>query len=50
MLIFGALLVIMMIVRPEGLWPAPRRRMELHEDEPDFNPPDEALAGEGGRK
>jgi branched-chain amino acid transport system permease protein len=32
-LAFGALLVVMMIVRPEGLWPAPRRRMELGRDE-----------------
>jgi ABC-type branched-subunit amino acid transport system permease subunit len=34
MLAFGALLVVMMIVRPEGLWPSARRRMELHEEEP----------------
>jgi len=33
MLVFGVLLVVMMIVRPEGLWPAPRRRMELGRDE-----------------
>jgi ABC-type branched-subunit amino acid transport system permease subunit len=32
-LAFGALLVLMMIVRPEGLWPSKRRRMEMHEDE-----------------
>lgn len=32
-LAFGALLVVMMIWRPEGLWPAPRRRLELHEDQ-----------------
>jgi branched-chain amino acid transport system permease protein len=31
MLVFGALLIVMMIVRPEGLWPSARRRMELHE-------------------
>ncbi len=31
MLAFGALLVIMMIVRPEGLWPSARRKMELYE-------------------
>jgi branched-chain amino acid transport system permease protein len=29
LLAYGALLVGMMIVRPEGLWPAARRRMEL---------------------
>jgi branched-chain amino acid transport system permease protein len=33
MLIFGMLLVVMMIVRPEGLWPSQRRRMELHRDD-----------------
>jgi branched-chain amino acid transport system permease protein len=31
MLAFGTLLVAMMILRPEGLWPSKRRRMELHE-------------------
>ncbi len=30
MLVFGALLIVMMIVRPEGLWPSKRRSMELH--------------------
>ena len=30
-LAFGALLVIMMIVRPEGIWPSKRRRLELYE-------------------
>ena len=33
MLFFGALLIFMMIVRPEGLWPSKRRQMELHEKE-----------------
>ncbi|NIV34026.1 MAG: hypothetical protein GWN58_32650, partial [Anaerolineae bacterium] len=33
MLFFGALLIFMMIVRPEGLWPSKRRQMELHEEE-----------------
>jgi ABC-type branched-subunit amino acid transport system permease subunit len=33
MLFFGALLIFMMIVRPEGLWPSQRRRMELREEE-----------------
>jgi ABC-type branched-subunit amino acid transport system permease subunit len=31
MLAFGALLIIMMILRPEGLWPSKRRAMELRE-------------------
>jgi branched-chain amino acid transport system permease protein len=28
MMVFGALLVMMMIIRPEGLWPARRPRLE----------------------
>ena len=32
-LVYGALLVTMMLTRPEGLWPEERRRLELHEDE-----------------
>jgi branched-chain amino acid transport system permease protein len=28
--IFGLALVIMMLVRPEGLFPSTRRKMELH--------------------
>jgi len=35
MLAFGALLVIMMIVRPEGLWPPARRKLELETETPD---------------
>jgi branched-chain amino acid transport system permease protein len=30
-LVFGALLIVMMILRPEGLWPSQRRAMELRE-------------------
>jgi branched-chain amino acid transport system permease protein len=37
-LAYGALLVIMMIVRPEGLWPAPRRRLEFHAGELENEP------------
>lgn len=33
LLTFGGLLVVMMILRPEGLWPAPRRRLELHAED-----------------
>jgi branched-chain amino acid transport system permease protein len=33
MLAFGALLIFMMIARPEGLWPSRRRQMELHRQE-----------------
>jgi len=34
-LAYGALLVVMMLTRPEGLWPEERRRLELHEAEPE---------------
>jgi branched-chain amino acid transport system permease protein len=33
MLTFGALLVLMMLARPEGLWPAQHRRRELASDD-----------------
>jgi len=29
--------VVMMLVRPEGLWPEAVRRREFHEDEPSEN-------------
>lgn len=32
-LVYGAVLVGMMLMRPEGLWPEARRRLELHEEE-----------------
>jgi branched-chain amino acid transport system permease protein len=32
LLVFGGLLVVMMIWRPEGLWPASRPRLEKHEE------------------
>jgi len=32
-LLYGAVLVMMMLTRPEGLWPEARRRLELHEEE-----------------
>jgi len=32
MLVFGALLVVMMIIRPEGLWPAKRPKLEVDID------------------
>jgi branched-chain amino acid transport system permease protein len=32
-LFFGAALVLVMLVRPEGLWPEATRRRELHEEE-----------------
>ena len=48
LLVFGGLLVFMMIIRPEGIWPAPRRMMELHEDEGGGVPPKESIFGEEG--
>jgi ABC-type branched-subunit amino acid transport system permease subunit len=48
LLVFGALLVVMMIIRPEGLWPASRRRMELHEAELDLMPPDDSVVVKEG--
>ncbi len=47
LLVFGGLLVAMMIVRPEGIWPAPRRMMELHDDM-EAAPPDGTLVGDEG--
>jgi len=32
-LLYGAALVMMMLTRPEGLWPEARRKLELHEEE-----------------
>jgi ABC-type branched-subunit amino acid transport system permease subunit len=39
-LAFGALLVIMMILRPQGLWPSARRRLEMHIEEVPAGEPD----------
>lgn len=36
MLLFGLALVVVMIYRPEGLWPSPRRARELEPDNPDI--------------
>ncbi len=33
MLVYGALLVVMMLVKPEGLWPAESAKREFHADE-----------------
>ncbi len=35
LLVYGAALVAMMLLRPEGLWPEAVRRRELHEEEPE---------------
>lgn len=33
LLVVGAVMVAMMLIKPEGLWPEERRRLELHEEE-----------------
>lgn len=45
LLVYGAALVIMMLLKPEGLWPAEIRRRELHEAEPKVL--EEAIPQEG---
>jgi branched-chain amino acid transport system permease protein len=48
-LIYGALLIVMMLTRPEGLWPEATRRQELHEAMgTDAEPGVEAVASPGG--
>jgi branched-chain amino acid transport system permease protein len=46
-LVYGAVLVIMMLTRPEGLAPEARRRLELHEDELGVKPEPEPVNGSG---
>ena len=41
LLIYGAMLIVMMLARPEGFWPSEVRRRELHADL------DGPLSGEG---
>lgn len=38
LLIYGALLVVMMLVKPEGFWPSEVRKRELREDEEEIQP------------
>jgi branched-chain amino acid transport system permease protein len=45
MLIFGLGLVVMMLVRPEGLWPSTVRRRELHSEGMTDSGPGELVAG-----
>jgi branched-chain amino acid transport system permease protein len=46
LLLYGALLVVMMRSRPEGLWPSETRRRELHSDEEE--PPLDEIPGSTG--
>jgi branched-chain amino acid transport system permease protein len=44
LLVYGAALVAMMLFRPEGLWPEARRKLELHENEPEDIVPEQDMA------
>jgi branched-chain amino acid transport system permease protein len=47
--VFGAVLVAMMLFRPEGVIPSAKRKQELHETlGPEGEPPPEAVAAPGG--
>jgi branched-chain amino acid transport system permease protein len=47
LLVFGAALVAMMLLRPEGLWPEAVHRRELHEEESLEDKPGSAAAPPG---
>jgi branched-chain amino acid transport system permease protein len=47
LLMYGALLIVMMLIKPEGFWPSAVRRRELHSAENDYLE-DGALATEAG--
>lgn len=44
LLMYGALLIVMMLVRPEGFWPSAIRKRELHADENNFELDEQAEA------
>ncbi len=50
MLAFGALLIVMMIVRPEGIWPATRRGMARPQQEPGDGAAKAASAAKAARR
>jgi len=43
LLVYGAALVAMMLLRPEGLWPEPVRKRELHVEELEVTPAPEVM-------
>jgi len=45
--VFGAVLIAMMLYKPEGLWPEAKRRQELHEAD-ESEPRPEVMATSGG--
>ena len=48
-LAYGLGLIVMMIVKPEGLLPSARRKMELHEHEEDIPPDAAPIPDTGGQ-
>jgi branched-chain amino acid transport system permease protein len=46
-LVFGIILIVMMIFRPEGIIPSQRRQLEMHEHETSDEPVSEHFTGEG---
>jgi branched-chain amino acid transport system permease protein len=44
LMLYGALLIVMMLSRPEGLWPSAIRKRELHAYEEEIPPSGDALA------
>lgn len=47
LLVYGAVLVAMMLVKPEGLWPEATHQRELHEEGPETIEPATAAGGRG---
>ena len=44
-ILFAALLVVMMVLRPEGMWPSRRRRMEMHTESEEAEETPSAVSG-----
>jgi branched-chain amino acid transport system permease protein len=50
LMVYGAVLVVMMLYRPEGLWPEAARKRELHEELDEAAQPGEILKTPGGAR
>jgi len=48
LLMYGILLIVMMLVKPEGFWPEERRKMELHANDEIFDSPQPEAEAAGG--
>jgi len=48
-LVYGAALIVMMRIRPEGLWPSATRRRELHDAAGDLETVEATAAPETSR-